>query len=370
VQPFLRQEATKESGRGLSAKQKLFKGDRMRTRCTQLLLLVLVVIQGQAFAQQDKTPSDKGKKVEKKNGASDIPAPFPPAAENWAVLTDLKTGLQPMAYADIQHDERPDFVRELVRVEWRIGDPIDLWIIRPPKVSGKVPVILYLYSYTDVNDRFHDDGWCKRAVADGFAAVGFVSALTDYRYKARPMKQWFVSELPEAMGSSVHDVQLILNYLGARGDMDMDHVGMFGMGSGGAIAILAAQVDSRIKTLDVLDPWGDWADFLEFSPVVPDAERPKYLSTPFLISVAPFEPLAHLQTLKTPNFRVQQTLTDPVSPKIVKERFSQAMPHSGELVKYENAGELLRAWKTSGLSGWIKQQLRSPKPNKEVASAQ
>jgi hypothetical protein len=54
---------------------------------------------------------------------------------------------------------------------------------------------------------------CARVTRDGFAAIGFVSAFTGHRYQNRPMKQWFVSELPEALGSSVHDVQMILSPL-------------------------------------------------------------------------------------------------------------------------------------------------------------
>jgi hypothetical protein len=53
-----------------------------------------------------------------------------------------------------------------------------------------------------------------------------VSALNGHRYTYRPMKQWFVSELQEALGSSVHDVQMILNYLSTRDDLDMSRVGM------------------------------------------------------------------------------------------------------------------------------------------------
>jgi pimeloyl-ACP methyl ester carboxylesterase len=176
------------------------------------------------------------------------------------------------------------------------------------------------------------------------------------------MKQWFVSELPESLGSSVHDVQLILNYLADRRDMDMDHVGMFGMGSGATIAILAAHADSRIKALDLLDPWGAWPEWLEFSPVVPDTERPKYLTQEFLKSVAALDPVAYLPSLKTPSFRLQQTLTEPATPNIAKERIAAAVPDSSRLVKYTNAEDLLKAWKSSGLSGWIKQQMRSQKP--------
>jgi hypothetical protein len=328
----------------------------MRIYSVLLLSLAFLAARNGAYAQDKVTPNNKKADVQSKAQASAAPT-----AENWSVLGDLKTGLQPPAADVVQHDEHPDFVREVVRVQWRLGDPIDLWIIRP-KVAGKVPVILYLYNYTDANDRFRENGWCKRASTDGFAAVGFVSALSDYRYKARPMKQWFLSELRESLGSSVHDVQLILNYLADRGDMDMEHVGMFGMGSGATIAILAAHADPRIKTLDLLDPWGDWPEWLKFSPVVPDDERAKYLTQEFLKSVAAVDPLAYLPSLKTPSFRLQQTLTEPATPNAAREHMAAAVPDTSRLVTYTNAEDLVKAWKTSGLSGWIKQQMRSQKP--------
>lgn len=331
----------------------------MRIWGIYLFLLAVASVPNGAHAQTEAAANNK--KAERPTEVKAVARP----AENWSVLNDVKTGLQPPEVAVVQRDEQPDFVRELVRVEWRLGDPIDLWITRP-KVTGKVPVILYLYSYTDTNERFFDNGWCKRASADGFAAVGFVSALTDYRFRSRPMKQWFVSELPESLGSSVHDVQLILNYLADRGDMDTDQVGMFGMGSGATIAILAAHADPRIKALDLLDPWGDWSNWLESSPVVPDPERPRYLAQDFLKSIAALDPLAYLPSLKAPSIRLQQTLSEPVTPKMVKEHIAFAAPRPAQLVKYTNAEDLLKAWKISGLSGWIKQQMRSHKP-KEVA---
>ena len=62
-------------------------------------------------------------------------------------------------------------------------------------------------------------------------------ALTGQRYHDRPMKEWFVSELRESLATSAHDVQMVLNYLASRGDVDMNRVGMFGDGSGASIAI-------------------------------------------------------------------------------------------------------------------------------------
>jgi hypothetical protein len=333
----------------------------MRILTIYLFSLALLATPKGAPAQQEVEADNKKKDVH-----SDVKPHAAGPAENWGVLDDFKTGLQPSAVVVIQHDELPDFVRELVRVEWRLGDPFDLWIIRP-KVAGKAPAVLYLYNYLDVGERFQDNGWCKRASADGFSAVGFTSALSTNRFHNRPMKQWFVSELRESLGSSVHDVQLILNYLAARGDMDMDHIGMFGMGSGATIAILASHTDPRITALDLLDPWGDWPDWLKSSPVVPDTERAKYLSPEFLKSVAALDPVDYLPSLKTPSFRLQVTLSDPATPDIAKQRLAKAVPDQTRLVKYTNAEDLLKAWKISGLSGWIKQQMRSQKP-KEAAN--
>jgi hypothetical protein len=174
----------------------------------------------------------------------------------------------------------------------------------------------------------------------------------------RPLKQWFVSELPESLGSSVHDVQLILNYLTERGDMDVEHTGMIGIGSGATIAILAGHADPRIKALDLLDPWGDWPDWLRESPAVPDEERAKYTAPEFLKSVAKLDPVAYLPSLKTP-IRLQQTLSEPVMPKTPRERIATSVRDQRLLTRYANPEVLMQAWKVEGLSGWIKQQLRS-----------
>lgn len=337
----------------------------MRVLSVCLLSVASVGIANVACPQQE-TPAD-AKKTEAPAHAKAVPIQ-PVEKENWTSLGDLKTGLTPAPPLIAQSGEQPGgFVRELVTLQWRPKDSIELWISRP-KGAQKTPVILYLYSNTDSIDRFHNDGWCERATADGFAAVGFVPALTDQRYHGRRMKEWFVSELPESLGSTVHDVQLILNYLAQRGDMDMDHVGMFGQGAGATIAILAAQTDPRIKTLDVLDPWGDWPDWLQSSPVVPNEERPKYVTQEFLKSVAPLDPVAYLHSLKTPNFRFQQMATDLATPKSAKQYIAAALPEQAQVVKYAGPEDLLKAWKISGLAGWIKQQLR-PQKTKEVATS-
>src|SRR5271155_1296921 len=186
--------------------------------------------------------------------------------EDWSSLAIGASKLEPEEPLVALTEDKDTFTRTLVRVKWRPGDPIDLWIILPKGVK-KPPAVLYLYGDNQDTDRFKLDGWAARATSGGVAAVGFVSALSGHRFHDRPMKQWFVSELQESLGSTVHDVKFILDYLAQRGDIDMNRIGMFGQASGGTIALLAAAADPRIKAVDVLDPWGDWPVWLAKSPI-------------------------------------------------------------------------------------------------------
>jgi hypothetical protein len=250
------------------------------------------------------------------------------------------------------------FTRELWSVQWRELDPIDLWVIKPAGVT-KPPMILYLYSYDATNKRYKSDDFCKFVTRDGFAAIGFVSALGEQRFHDRPMRQTFVSELQESLATTSHDVQMILNFLQGRGDLDMNRVGMWADGSGASIAILAAAVDTRIKALDLLDPWGDWPDWLAKSSVVPEDQRAQYLTPYFLGMVADLEPLKWFPKLKTSKIRLQYVKEGvTVTSAIVREKMEAAAPSNVEIVHYENKNEFVVevAAKGSGFD-WIKENV-------------
>ncbi len=256
-------------------------------------------------------------------------------------------------------DTYPDFTHELVRVQWRSGDPIDLYVIRPTTVKNP-PVILYLYGYPAETDRFLNDTFCRTVTKGGFAAVGFVSALTGHRYHDRPMKEWFVSELQESIGSSVHDVQMVLNYLATRDDLDNSRVGMYGQGSGGTIAILAASVDPRIRALDVMNPWGAWPEWLALSPLVPPEERASYLTPEFLAKVAPLDPIRVLPQLGTRPFRLQESLYNPLFPEATRKRIEAALPSDAYVVQYHDAKEYSEKVSANGrMLDWLHTQLQS-----------
>jgi hypothetical protein len=322
-------------------------------RCATLLAVWFSATAGSVSAQQPATaPRQPGPNLTLRA-----------TPEDWSSLSLAGSQLHAATPLFGQRDQTADFVREFWRVQWRNYDPIDLYVIRPQHAANP-PVILYLYSYPSETDRFRDNDYCRRLTEDGFAAIGFVSALTGHRYHApRPPREWFVSELQESLGSSVHDVQMILNYLATRGDLDMSRVGMFGVGSGATVAILAAAADPRITTLDLLDPWGDWPDWLAKSGLVPDDQRAELLKPEFLKKVAGLDPVQWLPRLKTQNLRLQEVATDPVTPAICRQKLEAAAPPSAQPVNYDGVPALSKVSSSGQLFQWIKEQLRRrPEP--------
>ncbi|MGA2371850.1 MAG: alpha/beta hydrolase [Candidatus Korobacteraceae bacterium] len=267
-----------------------------------------------------------------------------------------------------EKDEYPEFTRELLQVRWRFGDPIDLYVIKP-RGTAKVPAILYLYTYPSETDRFKDNDYCKRVTAGGYAAIGFVSALTGQRYHDRPMREWFVSQLPESLTESVHDVQMVLRYLADRGDIDMAHIGIFGQGSGATIAILAAAVEPQIRAVDALQPWGDWPTWLAKSSLVPESERPNYLTPKFLASVAPLDPVLWLGRVQTKKVRLQMVLDDIITPAAVVQSIKAAAPSSDEVLLYDTKRQQYTLERGGRVFDWIKDQVRPPAQHSESARA-
>ena len=247
---------------------------------------------------------------------------------------------------------------ELLQVQWRFGDPLDLYVMKPKGVK-KPPVILYLYGYPAGTDRFKDETFQKAVTKDGFAAVGFVSALTGHRYHDRPMREWFISELQECLGTSAHDVQMVLNYLATRDDLDMSRVGMFAQGSGASIAILASAVDSRIKVLDALDPWGDWPTWMAASPFVPEDERAGFVKPEFLKKAATLEPIDWLPKIQAQKFRLRDALFDPNTPQAAKEKLRAAVPAGSTVVIYKTPEEFNSVVRDKKDLEWIQNELRS-----------
>ncbi len=289
--------------------------------------------------------------------------------ENWASLSVKGNELTPEPPLVGQVEEEQKFTRTLVSLKWRPGDPIDVYIVLP-KGATKAPAVLYLYGYQEDTERFKDNRWCERATNGGVAAIGFVSAMTGHRFHDRPMKQWFVSELQESLGSTVHDVKFILDYLDSRGDIDMSRIGMFGQGSGGTIAILAAAADSRIKAIDLLEPWGNWPVWLAKSSVVQeDPDKARYTRKEFLNKVAPLDPVRWLPTLKTAKIRMQQVADNDSVPTECQDRLKKAAPKRAQVERFDSVAQMTTVEGGGRLFDWIKERVRTASPDKPTKVA-
>lgn len=279
--------------------------------------------------------------------------------EDWGSISLQGSNLIPDPPVLGERDDVPGttFIRERFQLFWRPHDPLDLYVVLPRDVKNP-PVILFLYSFPEDTQRFQDNHWCAGVTNGGYAAVGFVSALTGHRTEYRNPSQTFISELQEALVTSTHDVQMILNYLASRGDLDMNRVGMYGQGSGGTIAILASATDPRIKALDVNTPWGDWPEWAARAAIVPKNDRDKYLSPEFLGKVAPLDPLKWLPKAKAQYVRIQDVREDRNMPPASQERLEAAAPPIAEINQFGDHRALMPMAAGGRIFDWLKVQLK------------
>jgi hypothetical protein len=324
----------------------------LRFAVTSLASLLVVLLGAAAQQSTPALPKNHAKQGTKNSSR-------PPAKdfyENPDSLSLEGSNLQSLPPVLLENRDLPGdkFTREHIRLTWRPLDSVDLYVAVPKGVK-KPPVILYLYSYPESTARFLNNPWTDSTTSGGFASVGFASTLTAERIpEGRPAKEWFVSELHESLVVTAHDVQMILNYLASRGDLDMDHVGMFGVGSGGTIAILASAVDPRIKALDVFDPWGDWPSWVAKSSIVPEDQRPKFLSPEFLKSVAPFDPVHWLPRVKAQVVRIQSVRSESTSPEDSQKNMEAAAPDIAEILQFGDYSALMAAAPPSSVFDWLK----------------
>jgi hypothetical protein len=329
-------------------------------------MLLLGTVSAHSNFAQEAEPPPLLKAPEKFDGVGVVrPKNFYEDWNNLSLSTSTLAPIDPLLGLT-DEPKGKNFVRELYQVGWRPGDTIDLYVVLPKGVKNP-PVVVYLYDFPQDTARFKNDRWCELATQNGVAAVGFVSALTGHRFHDRPMKEWFISELQESLVTTAHDVQMVLNYLETRGDLDMTRVGMYGSGSGGTIGILAASVDPRIKVLDVLSPWGDWPEWLATTSKLKPEEHQKFLKPEFLAKVAPFDPVNCLSKVKTQRVRVQNIRSSPEVSDKAELAIEAAAPDTTVLYQYGDSLALVRATTTNGFLGWMEKQLKAAPEEKAVA---
>lgn len=327
-------------------------------------------------AQQPPAPSQQ---APASNGSPSVPlsqtvfatADDADYREDFSSLTLKGSAFFPLPPVLGQKDDNPKFpfIRERWQMMWRPADSFDLFVCKPRGSSGKLPVILYLYTSPGTTDRFKSDDWCMTMTAEGFAAVGFLSAYTGARLDMRSPAATFFTDFQESLASSVHDVQLILDYLATREDLDMTRVGMYGQGSGGTIAILASSVDKRIRAVDALTPWGDWPSFFAQSRYVAADKRAKFLAPEFQAKIAALDPLKVLPKVQARSLRIDDVRKSGPMSDASQERMEAAAPPSSIIYQYGDPAALVPHASAGALFAWLKTELQPKAKTPQVALA-
>jgi len=327
---------------------------KRRLAALPILLFLFELFPALSLAQNSKPAA----KSPARSAAHTSAASSEPFHEDLTTLTLEHSSFLKKTPTLAERDDIPgtSFIRERYNVEWRPKDPFDLYVIRPRGIPT-APVVLYLYSFPDDTENFKDNHWCEAVTNDGYAAVGFVSALTGHRTRYRLLKESLVSEMPEALATTTHDVQLILDYLSTRADLDAHRIGMFGLGSGGSIAILASAVDPRIRVLDVLSPWADWKEWFGSAKIVPEQDRASFLNPEFLTKVAPLDPVVWLPKAKARSIRIQDVRMNSAMPDQAQEKLEAVAPGIAVIDQYGNGRAYLTNQPPVLVFQWVKEQL-------------
>ena len=85
---------------------------------------------------------------------------FEGVKEEWGSPGLTGSNLKPARPVVGYVNHHPSYTVELVRVQWRHADPVDLYVMKPDGVQ-KPPVILYLYSFPEDTDRFTNEAFQK-----------------------------------------------------------------------------------------------------------------------------------------------------------------------------------------------------------------
>lgn len=339
----------------------------------RLLILVMLLLQSSLLLRAQQPVPDKPASEARSAPVAPAPARLPVimngssdahlvrTPEDFSSITLQNSELEPSPPTLGSHIVRDKFTEDILQVQWRNFDAIDLYVAKPKGVT-KPPVIIYLYGYPSNAKAFSNEPWLERVTSGGFAAVGFVGALTEYRFRMRPMKQSFMTELDESLATTTHDVQMVLNYLEARGDLDMSRVGLFGTGSGATVAILAAAADPRIKAIECFEPWGDWPKWVATTINIPPSERADYLKPEFLARVAPLDPIKWLPKLTTQKVQIQFIDADDALAKESRADIEASVPKSVEVIHYVDRGQHFGAIANGRFFDWLKAQLQPPLP--------
>jgi len=152
--------------------------------------------------------------------------------------------------------ELSDGVIERIRVPFE-GQTLDGYIMRPDNSGARRPTVLFLGGA---------DSWAEELVFLGgnqFPARGMNLVVVDTPGRGSSLRFKKIYSRPDYE----KPVAAVLDFLGARADVDTDRIGLAGVSFGGYYAPRAAAFEPRVKAVAAwCGTWSILTDFYEFYP--------------------------------------------------------------------------------------------------------
>ncbi len=194
------------------------------------------------------------------NTARQAGSPAERRRELYSLLGDLPPRDRKIAAKVLSTEERPAYILERLALDLNGLEPVPAWFVRPMKVAGRVPAILYNHAhggeYPIGKEEFiaPREAFQKPPYADVCAQLGFCGLSIDHWVFGERATRTEMDVFKEMLwngrvlwGMMVYDSIRALDYLAARPEVDPSRLGTLGLSMGSTMAWWLAALDERVK---------------------------------------------------------------------------------------------------------------------------
>ena len=178
----------------------------------------------------------------------------------YILLGELPDRFRPITVKQIRESDRETYIIEKLCLDLNGIELVPAYFIRPKKVYGKLPTILYHHSHGGNyqigkdellfgRDYIHSPPYAEELTRNGYAALcidSWVFGERSGKTESAIFKQmlWYGQVL---WGMMVYDSLRAIDYLLTRSDVDPNRIGTLGMSMGSTMSWWIAALDTRIK---------------------------------------------------------------------------------------------------------------------------
>ena len=194
------------------------------------------------------------------NTARQAGSPAERRRELYSLLGDLPPRDRKIAARVLSTEDRPAYILEKLALDLNGLEPVPAWFVRPKKVAGRVPAILYNHAhggeYHIGKEEFiaQREAFEKPPYAEVCAQFGFCGLSIDHWVFGERATRTEMDVFKEMLwngrvlwGMMVYDSIRALDYLAARPEVDASRVGTLGLSMGSTMAWWLAALDERVK---------------------------------------------------------------------------------------------------------------------------